>query len=320
MTPDNPTPAPAPSRHNPRWLLTGLLLALALGGWATAYYALTRKEPPAPQLRPGAVVVFHVATLAPTLLQENAQPVGDFRSYCAVQAALLRNRRTLDAALKQPGVADLGVVKAQADPVAWLAENLQVSFQGELMRVEIDGEPVGELVAVLGAVAKVFLAEVDARDNGARRTRLAKLEETQRAYLADGERFHKRLDTIAMALGSKDARTLAVKDSLMAEELQAALRELTVVRQQIALFEPNSAEAKKLAVRETAAKARAAELEKEISKNNDYRTELDNIRQLMEQSNKMQMRITEELERLKIELGAPSRVGLLEEPAPRRAR
>ena len=107
-------------------------------------------------------------------------------------------RFTLQAVVKQPEIQQLGVVRAQADPAAWLEDNLRVSFDApELMRVEIDGEPVDELRTILDALAKVYLADVDARDNGARRERLRKLEETYRTYRAELERFQKRITDIA---------------------------------------------------------------------------------------------------------------------------
>jgi prefoldin subunit 5 len=153
---------------------------------------------------------------------------------------------------------------------------------------------------VLEAVAKVYLADVDERDNGARRARLQKLEETNRTYCAEVERFRSRLDTIARALGSRDAATLAVMDSFLKDELREAIRGLKAG--------------------DEGARARLDEIQKAIGKHGEYRIELENLRSQIGQTEKLQNSLAETIERLRIELGAPPRVTLAEEAAPRRPR
>lgn len=325
MTPESPAPAAPPApRRKFRWVPTVLLLALAVSGWAAAFVAYTRNKQPEPQ-GPGAVMVFHIARTPPGLLPERAADAAEVESYRTAQSVLVRRRLILNATLKQPGVANLGVVRAQADPITWLEDNLRVSFgPGEFMRVEIDGEPVEELRVLLTALAKVYLADVDERENGARRSRLQRLEDTNRGYTAEIERSRKRLDTIARALGAQSPEILVIMDAYLRDELRAAMRELSAVRNQAQLLEAekngDGPEAQQLARRLALAKARVDELQKTIASSSEYRIELENLKSLIARTEKLSAAIGEMIERLKVELGAPPRVTLADEPFARRSR
>jgi hypothetical protein len=324
MTPESPAP-PTPRRKF-RWVPTALLLVLALSGWAAAFVAYTRNKQSESPSGPGAVVVFHIAGTPPAVLPERgAADAAEFESYRTTQSVLVRRRLILNAVLKQPGVANLGVVRAQADPLAWLEDNLRVSFgPAEMMRVEIDGEPVEELKTILEALAKAYLAGVDERDNGARRERLRKLEETNRAYRTELERFHKRIDSIAHILGSSNGATLAAMAAFLKEEFRDAIRELADIQNQIQLLDVemngDGPEAKRLARQLALAKARVDDIRKQIEKCSEYRLELENLKSLIGQTEKLSGSIGETIERLKIELGAPPRVTLADEPRARRVR
>jgi hypothetical protein len=327
MTPESPaSPAPPAPRRKFRWVPTALLLALALSGWGAAFVVYTRNKQSESPSGPGAVVVFHIARTPPAVLPERgAADAAEFESYRNAQSALVRRRLTLNAVLKQPGVANLGVVRAQADPLAWLEDNLRVSFgPAEIMRVEIDGEPVEELRIILEALAKVYLADIDERENGARRVRLQRLEETNRGYTAEVERLRKRLDTVARALGSMSPEILVIMGAYLKDEFRAALRELADIRNQLQLLEAEKGgdgpEAKQLARREALVKARVDDIRKQIENSSEYRLELENLKSLIGQTEKLSGSLGEAIERLKIELGAPPRVTLADEAHARRPR
>ncbi len=311
MTPD--PVAPAPPRKKRQWLVAGLLI-LALSGWAAALFVYTRAPKPAPE-DPGATVVFQIGRTQPTIFPGQAAPdPNEFESYRQAQAVMIRRHLILNRVLKDEKVASLSVVSGQADPLNWLQGNLRVSFDpSDFMRVDLDGEPVDELQAVLNAVAKSYLADVEARDNGARRARLSKLEEVRRNYKGEAENYHRRLDAIAEAVGAKDRTTLAVLDSLHRDELRTATRDLQPIQEQLALLSADSPEAKNARTRLEVVKTRLESAQSHISKSNEYRMESEDIRRTIQVAERLSQSIADEIENIRINLDAPLRVVVVEE-------
>src|SRR5262245_27372250 len=103
------------------------------------------------------------------------------------------------------------------------------------MRVPLEGDDPAEQRAILQGLTRAYLAEVDERENGQRRTRLAKLEEVRREHQGRLDTFQKGIDAIAARLGSKDGATLALMDRLTREELGQASRELSEIEAQLQL-------------------------------------------------------------------------------------
>jgi succinoglycan biosynthesis transport protein ExoP len=374
-----------------------------------------------------AAVVFHIASYTPTLLAPTAADGGvPFASYKLSQASLVKSRLILNTALKQPGVSTLGVIQSAApDPLSWLDQKVAVDSKSgsEFMRVTIEGEDADDLTILLGAVAKSYLAGVDERDNGARKQKLKKLEDSQRSYRAEVDRFQGQIDKIALALGSKDGPTLAALDSINKEDLRIAAHDLSAIRDQLLLaqrelaaldlankpnpgepappplaipenvidrelqqdkvmmeleagvtragqdlmkaekdFDAGSPALERLRVKVKEAQVkrdkyradqrstvenrireatrqteqtrrdalqnkvagfgqraqvceeRVEGVKKAISKSNEHRIELENYKRLIEQNERLSLQMAQEVERLKVELGAPPRVTMSEEP------
>jgi polysaccharide biosynthesis transport protein len=188
-----------------------------------------------------AAVVFQVASRTPSILERTSSE-GDasFLSYKQSQAALVKRRLTLNTALNQPGIKGLGVFKGiDTDELSWLDQKMKVDTKtgSEFMRVSIEGDNGDELQTLLEAISKAYLADVDERHNGERRRRRDKLEDTRRSYQAELDRFHRRIDSIALAIGSKDGPTLVALDAIQQAELRDASRDRSVVRDDLRLAE-----------------------------------------------------------------------------------
>jgi len=153
-------------------LFAGVILLTALGG-AAIWYAL-------PLPRNTGAVVFHVASQPPTVLGPTAEARVDFNTYRQTQSALVKKRQVLTAAVRDPAVAALPIVRSQSDPVAWLEQSLLVDFRSgpEVMRVTLEGNDPDQLRTILAAVSRCYLEEVDEQENGQRRRRLEKLSAT----------------------------------------------------------------------------------------------------------------------------------------------
>src|SRR5438874_2537050 len=93
-------------------LFVGLVLLTAATG-VGLWWAL-------PLPRHTAAVVFQVAAQPPAVLAPTSDSRVDFPAYRQTQAALVKKRQVLAAALESPEVRDLPDVREQADPVTWL--------------------------------------------------------------------------------------------------------------------------------------------------------------------------------------------------------
>ena len=211
-------------------LFVGLLVLTAVTGIAL-WLGL-------PLPRHTAAVVFQVSAQQPAVLAPTSDSRVDFPAYRQTQAALVKKRQVLAAALERPEVRDLPSVREQPDPVSSLERRLVVDFRvgSEFMRVSAEGDDPEELMAILRAVARAYLAEVDERENGQRRRRLARLEDVLKAQRERHAAVQKGIDAIAVRLGSKDAATLALTDQLAREELANSNRELTEIDAQLQLL------------------------------------------------------------------------------------
>jgi len=153
----------------------------------------------------------------------------EYQVFKATQAQLLKSPFVLMAALRKPEIAALEMVKREsADPVAWLQDNLKVSFPGDsaIMEVSLTDRNTAEAAKLVNAVVEAYMSEVVECDRSMLHRRLADLDNV----LARKEReIRKRRTTmkrLADELGTGDKGTLSLK-------MQLALQQLNVYRSQL---------------------------------------------------------------------------------------
>ena len=131
--------------------------------------------------RPGGMMVFQIECKPSSLLHPSA-PADDpaeLESFRQAQAALVRSRPTLNAALNAPGIRDSALIRnAGPDPLSWLADNLHVTLNpsSNLMTVELVGEDEKEVLQVLDAIGKAYLATTEDARTEADAAGMAELE------------------------------------------------------------------------------------------------------------------------------------------------
>ncbi len=83
-------------------------------------------------------------------------------AYLRTQAAVIKTPAVLNAALLEPQVADLDVIRGHADPFAWLQENLVVDFTGgqDTLRVSLSMDNPEEAAVLVNAVVRAYLDEL----------------------------------------------------------------------------------------------------------------------------------------------------------------
>src|SRR6266545_2975178 len=103
----------------------------------------------------------------------------DFATYVKTTAALIKSEFVLNAALRD--IKDLPTIKAQSDPIKYLDEELQVTWQdgSEVIRITFkSGEPQ-DAKKIVDAVQNAFIKEVIEKDIKEKQLFLKKVEDAQ---------------------------------------------------------------------------------------------------------------------------------------------
>jgi uncharacterized protein involved in exopolysaccharide biosynthesis len=89
----------------------------------------------------------------------SADQVPDFSANLRTQLALMRSHRVLSAALQDPRVTELPIIKKQSNPMEWLEQCLQVETVGgsEIARISLSGDDPNEVAAIVTAVTDAYL-------------------------------------------------------------------------------------------------------------------------------------------------------------------
>jgi hypothetical protein len=203
---------PAPSRL----LVVGLVTLGLLGGPP----ALTAQQPAA---------LLHI----PQNSDKDSKP--DYRTYRNTQAVFVTTRLAVNAALRRPGVADLGIVKAQADPVAWLQGGLRTDFphDGEVLRITLPGVNPKEAAVLLNAVAESYLEEFALKESADHTRRVARLKELAARYEAELAEKRRRLKEVNNLLGGVALGEGDIQRKLAEAALEAGQKELLQVQSEL---------------------------------------------------------------------------------------
>jgi hypothetical protein len=113
-----------------------------------------------------AVALFQASAIQPMLFGDEP-PRFDAREYEVFQSSqieLLKSDFVLQAAVRDPAIAALPLLASKSDPVAWLAENLDVGFVegSEILSIRSRGpeSQADDLRQIVDAVAKAYLNDV----------------------------------------------------------------------------------------------------------------------------------------------------------------
>jgi capsular exopolysaccharide synthesis family protein len=214
-------------RH--RWLLAltvGLALLAGFGGAAYHFlpatytaYALLRVSDAEPQ---------------PLIPDQRFQSNQVDRYFENTQVALVKSRPIVLAALRRPGIGDLGIVREQPDPAVWLEENLKVAFleKTDILRIALDGTQAKELATLVNAVKDAYLED---GVNAQRNKKLAMLDDLENVRRASVEQIRSQRDDLrqlAETLKSTDSQAISVKQKAILEEYAALRKELALIQAQ----------------------------------------------------------------------------------------
>ncbi|HEV3079687.1 MAG TPA: polysaccharide biosynthesis tyrosine autokinase [Gemmataceae bacterium] len=169
--------------------------------------------------------LIHVAVSPPRgvfMNQTDYMSSEEFTAFMKTQTAVLKTRPVLEAALRQPQIAELPEVSGQPDPLAWLEKHLEVdtTLGAEILRVSLSGDRPDEVAAVLNAIADAYVQQVSQREQSEHLARLQQLQENYRQY-QDGLRAKRAaLKELEDQLHGDDAQNLTLRYPAEVQQLK----------------------------------------------------------------------------------------------------
>jgi capsular exopolysaccharide synthesis family protein len=207
-----------------RWLL-----ALWLGSLGAGVAALVTwfAVPPSQYT---ARAMLYVASKQPNIIFKTSEDAVDFPTYQRTQLTWIKSHFVLNAALNKEEVSRLGVVKKEADPVAWLEKVIQVNFAGEILTISMNGPDPVSLPILVNAINDAYFDEIVNKETEKRRERFEHLKTLYTGYQEKLKQKRDVLGKIAEQLGSDDKATVRLTHQLALESRSLMERELMQVR------------------------------------------------------------------------------------------
>jgi capsular polysaccharide biosynthesis protein len=211
-----------------RWLLAVSFGILLGGGVAAAVFVLL---PP----RYAVQALLHVAPIQPSIIAKgNETATAPFLSYQKTQLVMVKSKLVLNAALRQPRVSELPLIRQQPDPVAWLEKEVTADFSmaPEILRISMTGQQTAELAVLVNAVRDAYIEKIVDRERLDRVHQLEKMRQVSddlENQLATSKRTRR---DIAIGIGTRSPETLQKKQQFAYERLAYMQHELWNVQSQ----------------------------------------------------------------------------------------
>jgi capsular exopolysaccharide synthesis family protein len=205
-----------------RWLTACVCSVLATFGAAGATWLFL------PTPKHTAQTLLHVEAHPPSVVYQRGETKADFQSYQRTQIALVKSRFVLNAALRDPEVASLGLVRDPIDPIGWLQRELLIDFSiaPEILRIALTGDQPEEAKVLVAKITKAYLDEIVKREDGKKRDRQEKLKEIHERYQENLRTKRRTLRELIENVGSGDPATIALKQRFSQEQLALTEKEL----------------------------------------------------------------------------------------------
>jgi polysaccharide biosynthesis transport protein len=218
--------------------------------------------------------------------KENQQGLSDFNTYLKTQADLLRSQFVLTAALRDPEVAGLAMLREQVDPIQFLIDELKIETKegSEIIKMSLSGEDPRGVARIVNSIQQAFFDEVIVGELKRKKERLRVLEDQIQRNQAEVKQKRKNLEQ-------------AEEGDKPATEIQQALNAQFAAGQVARLKEGVfglEAEIKALTARRDAAQQRIENLSGELPADAALLEAAENdprVRELTGQLDKLQTRI-----------------------------
>jgi polysaccharide biosynthesis transport protein len=151
----------------------------------------------------------------------------EFDIYRNTQKQLLLNPLVLRAALMNPEINNLSVIKDQKNPKEWLKKNLQITFpdNSEIMQVSLPGADQRELAMVVNAVVDAYITNFVDAERQLRNLRISELRNVQVEKEQEIKDALNQLRRMAQSLGTSESESLNLKQKNTLDDLAAVRSE-----------------------------------------------------------------------------------------------
>ncbi len=180
-----------PHRKRTRRILGLLALVVLAVAAAAAWEYAPRLSAKPDAAEPDVYAIVSVARVPPRILPESlgGSPREDreaWEDYRTTQAALVKSRLVLNAALRNPKAAALPLLRDLPEPLDWLEDHLRVDFQPapSLMRIGLSGKDAEQMCVLVDAITKAYLDEIVEKEANRRRERLEQLRQIAKRFEA----------------------------------------------------------------------------------------------------------------------------------------
>ena len=150
----------------------------------------------------------------------------EFKSFAETQRTLITSPFILNAALRKPGIMELGLIQQQPKPLDWLADHVKVHFlsDSEIVMIELASPKTEDAAKVVDAIVHTYLYEIGQSEKTERTRQLSTLKTQQRRnerLITEKTEIVNRL-TVPMKGSSADSQTMIQrKADLVERELLA---------------------------------------------------------------------------------------------------
>ena len=220
-----------------RWLLG---IGLGIGASAVVMVMLWLLLP----VRYEAFVTLRVRRNPDEILrQKSVRHPMDFEIEKQTQAALLKSPFVINAALREPGISQMPLVRDESwpwlfgerqNPVAWLEKELKVEYAegSEILRLSMHDEPGDQLKKLLNSITEAYMEEVVNAEAADRVVKLSKLRDRYRELMKNMNDSLKKISELAKTYGSTESESVKLRIDLGLKQLAALDRERMSVDQQ----------------------------------------------------------------------------------------
>jgi succinoglycan biosynthesis transport protein ExoP len=217
-------------RHHPIVFAGVLLVATAVGAGIWFFLPLPKKT---------GVVFFQVSSQSQSLLAQSENRI-DFLAYKQRQMAMVKSRMTLSAALNDPSLKGLPmIVTADPDALTWLDKHLTVDAKAgtELMRLTLEGDDDDQLLAILEAVQRSYLAGLHSQEDGMKTRRQKELEDGLSAAKDELKRHQGKINEITASIGAASNLSFSPDEQMRKDAFLKASAELDLAQQEVDTIE-----------------------------------------------------------------------------------
>ena len=180
-----------------------------------------------------------VKSLEPETLFNENQRVNpkEYEIFQQTQLATLKSHFVLSAALIRGDISQLdAVVKERPDELAWLSDELKVSFggEGEILEVRIDGEEdPEELKKLVDAVIEAYTNEVIWNERTRASVTRESLQELHKELRAELAEKMEKFETLSKELGSSGSASTSAVLSMLASEVRMIQQQIVQKKKEL---------------------------------------------------------------------------------------